>query len=227
MSRITQVELAKRLGVSQQAVSFALTNTGTLAQATRDRILEEATRLGYRPNAAARSMLKGRMGNAAILANESLSSFMPMSLVAGVHSALEERGPWGVRPTDLGHLFAERMQKVVSDYDDTWSELRQHARGKKQVLRVGYIGSAASSFLTPALAQLREELNETQLILMDMTPGEQIEAIRAGRLDVALVGQEGVGVSDEFYTKRVATLGVCVAVGESHPLAKQIGRAHV
>ena len=134
---------------------------------------------------------------------------------------LFERGPWGVRPTDLGHLFAEKMQKVVAEYDEAWSELRQNARGKQQVLRVGYIGSAASSFLTPALAKLRKDLNDTQLILMDLTPGEQIEAIRAGRLDVALIGQEGVGVSDEFYTRNIASLGVCVAVAETHPLAKR------
>lgn len=92
MPRITQIELAKRLGVSQQAVSFALNNSGTLASETRARIIEEANRLGYRPNAAARSMQKGRMGNAAFVCEGGLRSFLPVALLSGVQEGLDAHG---------------------------------------------------------------------------------------------------------------------------------------
>ncbi len=92
MPRLTQIELAKRLGVSQQAVSFALNNSGTLASDTRARIIKEANRLGYRPNAAARSMQKGRMGNAAFVCEDGLRTFLPPALLSGVHEGLDAHG---------------------------------------------------------------------------------------------------------------------------------------
>lgn len=49
-TRITQQELAERLQVSQTTVSRALARSPLLSAATRDRILLEAERIGYRPD---------------------------------------------------------------------------------------------------------------------------------------------------------------------------------
>lgn len=106
MPRITQIELAKRLGVSQQAVSFALNNSGTLASETRAKIIEEANRLGYRPNAAARSMQKGRMGNAAFVCEDGLRSFLPPALLSGVHEGLDAHGHHMI----LHHVSDEKLR---------------------------------------------------------------------------------------------------------------------
>ena len=46
--RITIQDIADSLGVSRNTVSKALNNTGVLADATRDRILQKAAELGYK-----------------------------------------------------------------------------------------------------------------------------------------------------------------------------------
>ena len=53
-------ELAKHLGLSQTTVSRALNGYPEVGEATRKRVAEEASRLGYRPNAHARRLATGR-----------------------------------------------------------------------------------------------------------------------------------------------------------------------
>lgn len=86
---MSQTQLAKELGVSQQAVSFALNGTGTLAEATRKRILEGAERLGYRKNPVPQMMLSGKTKSVGLLMRES-SVRIPDTLVRGALQWLEE-----------------------------------------------------------------------------------------------------------------------------------------
>ncbi len=51
-------DVAKRAKVSVTAVSYALNNTGTISEETRQRILQVASELNYHPNAFARHLKK-------------------------------------------------------------------------------------------------------------------------------------------------------------------------
>ncbi len=64
---VTQADLARRLGFTQMTVSRALNNTGSLAPATRERILALAQRMGYRPNGMARRVQEGCYRGMALL----------------------------------------------------------------------------------------------------------------------------------------------------------------
>ncbi len=88
---ITQKEIARELGVTQQSVSHALTGGGSLSPATRERIVMAAREFGYRPNSSARAMKSGRFGSVALLlGNESRSSALPSALWGGIHRELAE-----------------------------------------------------------------------------------------------------------------------------------------
>jgi DNA-binding transcriptional LysR family regulator len=86
---------------------------------------------------------------------------------------------------------------------------------------VGYLLSAAPDYLHPALAELRRLHPEVKVKLLDLSPGEQIAALRKGEIDLALIGNAGAFLSREFYVRRLAMLPVLVAMAESHPLAAQ------
>jgi DNA-binding LacI/PurR family transcriptional regulator len=60
--RITQKELARRLGVSRELVAHALQNRPGVAAATRERVLSLAREVGYRPNRIARQLRGGESG---------------------------------------------------------------------------------------------------------------------------------------------------------------------
>ena len=60
------VDVAAEAGVSVTTASDALNGKGRLAVATRERVREAADRLGYRPNALARSLVGARTGLIAV-----------------------------------------------------------------------------------------------------------------------------------------------------------------
>ncbi len=60
--RVTIKDIARTAGVSVTTVSDSLSGNGRLPEETRQRIRDIATELGYRPSAAARSLVRSRTG---------------------------------------------------------------------------------------------------------------------------------------------------------------------
>jgi DNA-binding transcriptional LysR family regulator len=97
-----------------------------------------------------------------------------------IGGALLERTPVGIRPTDAGYALATSLPRVLADYDAALDEARRLARGQRELIRLGYLGSAAQAFLDPALSALRRTHPEVKVKLLDLSPGEQIVALRKG-----------------------------------------------
>lgn len=90
-SRVTSVDVAREAGVSQSAVSRAFTRGGRVSAATRHRVMETAERLGYLPNAIARSLATQRSGIVALIVGELHNPFYPQAL-SQFAQALAARG---------------------------------------------------------------------------------------------------------------------------------------
>jgi LacI family transcriptional regulator len=86
---ITQKDIAAKLGVSNQLVSYALNGTGTVSDQMRQRIVATAAELGYRPNTSARVMKTGRFGCVGILMSTIRNrSSVQSLLMEGIHDEL-------------------------------------------------------------------------------------------------------------------------------------------
>lgn len=132
---------------------------------------------------------------------------------------LLDRTSAGVSPTDAGHALAAAIAPVLAAYDAAFAEARRVVRGQREQLRIGYLGSAAQTHLNPALAALRRQHPEVKVKLLDLSPGEQIAALRRGEIDIGLIGQEGCLAAHDFYTHKLATLGVLAVLPADHALA--------
>ena len=168
-------------------------------------------------------MEEGSLNRAAIrlrISQSTLSRQM-QALEADIGGALLERTSAGVRPTDAGHALASSLPRVLAGYDAAIAEARRLARGQRDLIRVGYLGSAAQMFLDPALSVMRRIHPEVKVKLLDLSPGEQIAALRKGEIDLALIGQEGALVSTEFYTLKLTTLPLVAVMPADHPLASK------
>ncbi len=71
---ITQEQIAKKLGVSRQLVTFALAGYPQVSEASRNRILAAAREMGYQPNPHARALKRGRTGIVALWMPDQISS---------------------------------------------------------------------------------------------------------------------------------------------------------
>jgi DNA-binding transcriptional LysR family regulator len=164
---------------------------------------------------------EGSLNRAAVrlrMSQSALSRQM-QALEAEIGGTLLERTAAGVRPTDAGYALANSLPSVLAGYDAAIAEARRLARGQRDLIRVGYLGSAAQMFLDPALSAMRRTYPEVKAKLLDLSPGEQIAALRKGEIDLALIGQEGAMLSTEFYTRKLITLPVVAVMPVDHRLA--------
>jgi DNA-binding LacI/PurR family transcriptional regulator len=79
--RVTQQQIAQRLGVSQTLVGYALNDKGRISDELKARILEEARRSGYQPNKAARALRSGRSKLVALCLPPYFSPFFGLVLI--------------------------------------------------------------------------------------------------------------------------------------------------
>jgi LacI family transcriptional regulator len=71
---VTQEQIARKLGLSRQLVTFALAGYPQVSAASRKRILAAAQKLGYRPNPHARALKHGRTGIIGLWVPDQISS---------------------------------------------------------------------------------------------------------------------------------------------------------
>jgi len=131
---VTLEQIAKASGFSIPTVSRALTNNDyPVNPVTRQRIIEVAQAMGYKPNLAARSLRTDQTNTIGIIVDDLLSPFVP-SIVRGIQDYLRTQdyvslivnSDWDPeaeqdainalisRPVD-GIIFAESPQLAISD----------------------------------------------------------------------------------------------------------------
>ena len=72
---VTSYDVAAEAGVSQSAVSRTFSNRGYVSQATRKRVMDAASKLGFQPNAIARSLITRQSKIVAVVMSELRYSF--------------------------------------------------------------------------------------------------------------------------------------------------------
>jgi len=90
-AKITSLDVARRAGVSQSAVSRVFTPGASASPATAAKVKKAALELGYRPNPIARAMITGKSRIIGLLVAYLDNQFYPIALER-LSAALQERG---------------------------------------------------------------------------------------------------------------------------------------
>lgn len=141
------------------------------------------------------------------------------ALEADIGGALLERTSSGVVATATGQALSESLTPLVERFDVALANIRNFARGQRDVLKVGYVASAAAQYLNQALAMLRRSHPEIKVQLLDLSPGEQIAMLRRSEIDMALLVCAGTLFSREFYTRKLTTVRTVVGMSACDRLA--------
>jgi len=88
---VTIVDIAKKIGVSYTTVSRALNGKKGVGEKTRRRIVEEAEKLGYQPNAIARGLVSKSTNTIGLIIPDITNPFFP-EVARGVEDACREAG---------------------------------------------------------------------------------------------------------------------------------------
>lgn len=84
-------DVARLAGVSHQTVSRVINEAPSIRRETRERVLDAIQRLGYRPNTAARALVRGRSGMIGIIGT-ARTLFGPTSIHRSVEDAARAAG---------------------------------------------------------------------------------------------------------------------------------------
>ena len=89
--KVTSLDVAKKIGVSQSAVSRVFTPGASVSNAMQDKVLKAANELGYRPNMLARSLNTGKSRIIGLVVSYLDNQFYP-NVLESLSSKLQESG---------------------------------------------------------------------------------------------------------------------------------------
>lgn len=120
---------------------------------------------------------------------QSAVSMQIKKLEDGIGSALFDRGSRGVTLTRQGNTLLTKARRVIMLLDETAASMRQP--GLSGVVRVGIPEEFGSSVLPRALRNFDQLHPGVEIIANFDRSAANIEALNAGRLDLAVVFEQG------------------------------------
>ncbi|MEP7052476.1 MAG: LysR family transcriptional regulator [Pseudomonadota bacterium] len=132
---------------------------------------------------------------------------------------LFERSRRRVELTPAGSALLTRVRQVFDVLDAAIHDARSAAEGESGRLVVGYPSSLAYSGLTELLRAFRTRFPAVELALRELSPGEQIDALKAGGLDVGFV--RSTLDDPALGAELVRSEALMVVLPTDHPLAAQ------
>jgi DNA-binding transcriptional LysR family regulator len=132
---------------------------------------------------------------------------------------LFERHARGVRLTEAGRHFVERVATSVDQLDHAVKTAGMAAAGENGRLRIGIHALIQHSFLAKLIGQYREDHPGVEVEMTEGTAREAIMQLRADRLDVVFVA--GKLELPDCHSRRIWTESLLAVLPEQHPLAER------
>jgi DNA-binding transcriptional LysR family regulator len=123
----------------------------------------------------------------------------------------------GVELTTGGRVFLDEARRILGLADAAPLRARSVARGVAGTVRVGFTAMTALTVLGPWIRAAGTHLPDVDLVLSEMVSRDQVEALLAGDIDVAIA--RGVPRSDVLTARLVHTESLLLAAPHEHPLA--------
>lgn len=166
---------------------------------------------------------EGHFGRAAKRLNivQPALSMQIKALEAELGGALFIRTSRRVVLTEAGLLLQTEAKRIVEQTENTRLTVERAIRGETGRVRVGFAGNAI--FSGKLIADLRLFHNcfpDAELMIHEVGPQEQVEAILAGQLDIGYTPVHSKIVASDLAVRRIGDWEILVALTEEHPLAQ-------
>jgi DNA-binding transcriptional LysR family regulator len=135
---------------------------------------------------------------------------------------LFERHARGVRLTEAGRRFVERIAAGVDQLDHAVKTASMAALGENGRLRIGVHGLIPHSFLAVLIGKYRKAYPGIAVEITEGTSRDALKLLRTDQLDIAFV--VGAPEPSDCHSRRIWTEPLVAALPDIHPLA---GRDHI
>jgi len=132
---------------------------------------------------------------------------------------LFKRNNRSVQLTPAGHAFRAEARQILSLAENAVSVARRHSQGQAGRLRMGFTAGSSYRHLPRLLAYSSRELKELEIVLEEMVTVQQVEALQANQIDLALGRQQPN--QPDLDGLCIAREQLLLAVPEDHSLARK------
>jgi DNA-binding transcriptional LysR family regulator len=127
------------------------------------------------------------------------------------------RGPRGVYLTDAGRDLFVHARQIIAMLERAFDSVRETALGGRGRLRLGYYGPTFynNTVTYSALERFRAEWPQVEVVALELFTGQMVEALRAGRIDVAICRGEPDSPGLNCWTIATERLYVLLPAGDA------------
>ncbi|AFD05380.1 LysR family transcriptional regulator [Solitalea canadensis] len=124
--------------------------------------------------------------------------------------------------TAAGMYLYKQSSNLFSQLTETKRELKRIHNGEVGLLRIGYVATAMYSVLPESLSTLKNEREDLQLRIAEMTTLGQVQAVKNGTIDVGFVR---CPLNDQSVKKHIVLReSFTLVMPANHPLANAVGK---
>ncbi|WP_368746706.1 LysR substrate-binding domain-containing protein [Enterobacter cancerogenus] len=166
---------------------------------------------------------EGHFGRAAEKMNivQPALSMQIKALEAELGGPLFVRTSRRVELTDAGELFMTEARRTLEQAEHAKLTVARAMRGETGRVRVGFAGNAIfSGRLIADLRLFHQRFPDAELMIHEVGPQNQVEAIRAGQLDIGYTPISSTLSAPEIHVRRIGAWEFLVAMMDDHPLAQ-------
>ncbi len=109
------------------------------------------------------------------------------NLEAELGVALFNRATRPIKLTEAGTAFRARARTILHETENAAIEARRIGQGQIGRLVIGFMSTATLTHLPLVLRAFRKDYPDADIALVQMTSGEQLEEIAAGRIDIGFI----------------------------------------
>jgi DNA-binding transcriptional LysR family regulator len=132
---------------------------------------------------------------------------------------LLERSSRHVELTGAGRRFLQGAKKLIFDSEELTRQTRRIGRAETGHLAIGFIGAQSHEWMPIVLRRFRQKYPDVEVILTEMVPSMQLEALSTHRLDLGVVGAIDGKAPPGLQVECIAEEEPLVGVPSDHALA--------
>ncbi len=133
--------------------------------------------------------------------------------------ALFERVKGRIHLSEAGRFFLPRARQILCDAETLAQLARERFGGARRTLRLGFLTPFLDDLIAPTVRSFRTEHPDVNVSLFELPPQAQLDRLRAGELDAALLGNIDERHRELFSLRKVSRHRMAAILPSDHPLA--------
>lgn len=121
--------------------------------------------------------------------------------------------------TEAGRFFLHKARQIVCDAETLQQQTREQFGRAKRTLRLGFLTPFLDDLVAPAVREFRQRHAKASVSLFELSPRAQLDRLRNGELDAAVLGNMEAHDRDVFTVRRVSRHPMAAVLPKEHRLA--------